>query len=77
MDIPVIIGLIGLGITLLTNIGALVWGASRMASTLAVLTSSVQELKEAVGELEKFLNNLNKRVSILEAQNEWEEQHRA
>lgn len=63
-------GEIALGIALFTNFGGLVWGASRISTSVDRLERTVTKLENVVEVLDDRVDNHNVRIAVLEDKRE-------
>lgn len=64
--VPINVATIALAVTLILNLGALIWGAARMATLLESVREAVDRLASAVAKLEKRVGMLEQRTAVLE-----------
>ncbi len=60
------IGYLSVSFALLINFGGLVWGASKMSTTLRLLIKEVDQLRTTIGEIQDTQSRIVTRVAVLE-----------
>lgn len=61
-----LVAIVALVVTLLTNIIALTWGASKMSSAINNLENTTSDLGRAVKEIQSFNSIMSTRMGIIE-----------
>lgn len=66
-DIPASVGVVVAAVTLLANFAAIVWGASKINSSVVALNHAVTKLSDAVTKLDERVDAHEVRIAVVEA----------
>lgn len=70
MSPQLLVGVIGVSMTLLVQFGGIVWFASSIRTSMMYQIQAVDKLTKAVEDLHSTVSHLDRRVTILETLNE-------